>query len=416
MYGIDFGTSNTVVTIKENEFAKVLPIGQDGVVPSLMFFAKDQLPIIGHDAVSAYTQALQRKKRHDAAYNSFRFFQAVKLALKNPDFTNTHIFGQSWSAPHLAGLFLKEIKRQADACTGRNETSVVVGRPVVLGKTAAEDMAIQSRFEEACRYAGFESIRFVLEPVGAMMASDHNQNGTILIFDFGGGTLDISIANRHNGVTEILANGGIDLGGYTINEDISRARVIEHFGFYGKFRTMTGSLLDMPSWITDQVASFYALPLAEIARTRATIKDLIPEAVGSDKPKLNGLLEFLDNNLAFSLFDCIDEAKIRLSSDEQSCLRFDVEPFISINEKILRKEFSALLEPRIAAARELIERTMATANLTADQVDHVIRVGGSSRIPAFITMLEEIFPSRVQEGAVFTSIASGLLFADTEPS
>ncbi len=414
MYGIDFGTSNTVVTIKENECARVLPIGQDGVVPSLMFFAKDQLPIIGHDAVSAYTQALQRKKRHDAAYNSFRFFQAVKLALKNPDFTSTRIFGQSWSAPHLAGLFLKEIKRQADNYTGRNETSVVVGRPVVLGNTAAEDTAIQSRFEEACRYAGFENIRFVLEPVGAMLASGRNRNGTILIFDFGGGTLDISIASRHNGVTKILANGGIDLGGYTINEDISRARVIGHFGFYGKFRTMTGRLLDMPSWITDQVASFYALPLSEIARTRATIKDLIPEAVGSDKPKLSGLLEFLDNNLAFSLFDCIDEAKIRLSSDEQSYLRFDVEPFISINEKILRKEFSALIEPRIVAARELIERTMAAANLTAGQVDHVILVGGSSRIPVFITMLEEIFSSRVQEGAVFTSIASWLLFADTK--
>ncbi|MBU0936906.1 MAG: Hsp70 family protein [Spirochaetes bacterium] len=412
MYGIDFGTSNTVVTTQDGTAAtsRLLQLGGSPIIPSLLYFEKDQLPSIGFAAMDAYSDALQRHHGKLALEKSFRFFQAVKLALKDPNFTGTRIFGQFWPAESLAGLFLKEVKRQADQETGRNESAVVLGRPVVLGATAEEDSRIQNRFRKAAEFADFSDIHFVMEPVGALVSAAVPEGNT-LIFDFGGGTLDISLAAAAPGNLRILANDGIDLGGYIINEQLSRQRIISHFGFYGKFRTMTGRWLDMPKWITDQVASFYALPLAELAKTRSAIKDLIPEARPADKPKLKGLLEFLDRNLSFSLFNTIDEAKIQLSDSNSASISFQVEPYIQIAESIERAWFDHMLTPPLQAAEVLITRVLNTAGVPAESVSHVVRVGGSSRIPAFITLLERLFPGRVNEGDVFTSIASGLLEA-----
>lgn len=124
------------------------------------------------------------------------------------------------------------------------------------------------------------------------------------------------------GEVRTLASAGANLGGYLINEDLSRSRVVGHFGAGGKFKTMTGRWLEMPSWITNQVASFYALLLADIAKTRAAVKDLIYDARPADKDKLRALCEFLDRNLGFELFREIDEAKIALSSAESAAIAY----------------------------------------------------------------------------------------------
>ena len=174
---------------------------------------------------------------------------------------------------------------------------------------------------------------------------------------------------------------------------------------------MTGRWLAIPSWIVKQVPSLYALPLADLAKTRSTIKDLVFEARSEDKDKLRGLIEFLDRNLAFELFNEIDEAKISLSDAESATIAYAVPPFVRFSEEIERPWFESLIAPRVEAARRLVESALAAAGLAADDVGRVVRVGGSSRMPAFTRMLEGLFPGRVEEGAVFTSIASGLLEA-----
>ena len=167
----------------------------------------------------------------------------------------------------------------------------------------------------------------------------------------------------------------------------------------------------MPSWITHQVASFYALPLADLARTRATIKDLLYDARRVDKDKLRGLLDFLDRNLAFELFQKIDDTKIALSAKDRANIAYEVPPYIRFEEAISRGDFEELIAPRVAAARALVGQALEKAGLEAGDVTRVVRVGGSSRVPAFARMLEETFPGRVEEGEVFTSIAAGLLEA-----
>ncbi len=411
MYGIDFGTSNTVVTVRSGGITRVLGLGEGGVLPSLLYFERDRRPSVGQEAIDDYAAALRRYRGSGNLYSRFRFFQAIKLALKDRYFEGTSIFGTRLRVEALAAIFLKEVKRRADEATGEESRSLVLGRPVVLAEDPALDRRLQDRFREAARLAGFEEVDFVLEPVAASVDAAGKAGEVVLVFDFGGGTLDISLARGGPDGIETLASVGADLGGYLLNEDISRSRVIRHFGAGGKFRTMTGKWLEIPGWITNQVASFYALPLGDIAKTRAVVKDLVYDARGADKDKLRGLGEFLDRNLGFDLFREIDDAKIALSSREASAVAYAVPPFLSFREELTREGFEALIAARVAAARELVLSALAAAGLEASEVDRVVRVGGSSRVPAFARMLEALFPGRVEEGAVFTSIAAGLLEA-----
>lgn len=425
MYGIDFGTSNTVVTARDGGTTRLLDLGEGGVVPSLLYFERDRRASVGAEAIRDYTEALARWKDAGNLYSHFRFFQALKLALKDPAFTGTTIFGERMTPESLVAIFLREVKRRADMANAEaapsadasrssdaaRDDALVLGRPVVLSPDPDEDSLIQARFRKAALLAGFSSVDFVFEPVAAAVDILGEGKSDILVFDFGGGTLDISVARNEGDSVSILATAGADIGGYLLNEDISRSRVIRHFGAEGKFRTMTGRELDMPRWITDQVASFYALPLADIARTRNAIKDLLYDARREDKNKLKGLSEFLDRNLAFDLFQKIDEAKITLSTESDSSIAYAVPPYVSFSEPLSRADFEALIAPRVEAARRLVGEALAKAALAPKDIGRVVRVGGSSKVPAFARMLEELFPGRVEEGEVFTSIAGGLLEA-----
>jgi len=411
VYGIDFGTSNTVLTAREGGRTRLLDLGEGGVVPSLLYFERDRRASVGHAAASDYAAALERWKGERDLYERFRFFQALKLALKDPLYEGTTVFGERFKPEALAGIFLRELKRRADAACGTEAEEVVLGRPVTLASDGAEDARLEGRFRAAAELAGFSKVAFVPEPVGAATSLLGRHSGIVLVFDFGGGTLDVTVARMGTDSIEPLANAGIDLGGYLLDEDLSRARVIRHFGSEGKIRTMKGSWLDMPSWFTKQVASFHALPLADLARTRMSIREVLAEVRPIDKPKLRGLLDFIDRNLGFRLFERIDEAKIRLSSEDAAEMAFEVPPHVSFRERVGLAEFEALAAPRVEAARALVLSALAKAGLEAGEVGKVVRVGGSCRIPAFIRMLDSLFPGRVEEGEVFTSIAAGLLEA-----
>lgn len=364
---------------------------------------------VGGKAIEDYSEALERHRHSRDLFRHFRLFQALKLALKDEYFQGTNIFGKYWTGEALVGLFLHEVKRRADESCGQTRNAVVLGRPVRLADDPAKDLLLQARFRDACLLAGFGEVHFVLEPIAAMASLIGEEEGRTLLFDFGGGTLDITVADLSAEGVELLSSAGIDLGGYILDEDISRARIIRHFGYDGHFKTMTGKSLEIPSWITNQVASFYALPLSDIAKTRQVIRDLMHDA--DKKAALRGLNEFLDRNLAFGLFRLIDEAKIALSSEPTADVSFDVPPHVALHETLTRPDFEAIIAGRVLAAKNLVLKAVADAGIETGEIAHVVRVGGSSRIPLFVEMLEQLFPGKVREGEVYTSISAGLLRA-----
>jgi hypothetical chaperone protein len=411
MYGIDFGTSNTVVTTGNGASSKILDLGEGGVLPSLLHFERDRAPTIGSSAIADYASALDRYRGAGNLYSRFRFFQGLKLALKDPYFEGSRIFGEHRLPEELVGIFLRELKRRADAETGRPSSKLVLGRPVVLSADPGMDRLLETRFDKAARIAGFSEVAFVPEPVGAAVSLLGSLQGLVLVFDFGGGTLDITLARLGPRSVDILGSVGMDLGGFILNEDISRVRLRRHFGMGGSWRSESGRWLPLPSWLANQITSFHALPLGDIAKTRSAIKELLPDVRPADRPGLRGLADFLDRNLGFSLFAEIDRAKIALSEREEDSISFAVPPHVSFVEALSRQDFEILAAPRVEAARALVHAALRGAGVEAGEVLRLVRVGGSCRIPAFIRMLEAEFPGRVVEGEVFTSIASGLLQA-----
>jgi Molecular chaperone len=430
IFGIDFGTSNTVASVHDASVmdvsargasarggdgkARILELpGQGEVVPSLMYFERSGAFSIGREAMADYSTSLAGARAGDVRGADFRFFQGLKFALRDRYFTGTKLFGRRWSIEQLVGAYLRRLRELAEEAAGEGPELLVMGRPVVLCDDLASEAAILERYREAARIAGFPSVRFVMEPVAAM--SDIARAGTeglALVFDFGGGTLDITVAELSKGDFRVLSSVGADLGGYRLNEDISRARVIGHFGYGSTFRTMTGRRLEIPAWVTNQVASFYALPLADVLHTKAVIKDMLFEA--DKKGALLGLLDFLSGNRWYELFERIDDAKIELSSAGEASIRFDLPPNVSVDEALSRPDFERIVEPRIEEARALVRKALSEAGVAAADLSRVVRVGGSSRVPAFVRMLEAEFPGRVREGEVFTSIASGLIPAHLE--
>jgi len=410
VYGIDFGTSNTVVSARRGSAARVLELeGLGTVVPSLLYFERDRPFSAGAEAREDYARALERWKGERDLYARFRFFQGLKFALRDELFTGTAVFGRRWKAEELVGAFLRVVKERADRAAGAEIREAVVGRPVRLSADPASEAAILERYRSACRLAGIETMHFVAEPIAAAASLVGSLEGLALVFDFGGGTLDIAVAELSGGKARVLASAGAELGGYALDEDLSRARIIRHFGYGSTFRTMTGRDLRLPSWITNQVASFYALPLSDIARTREAIRELMFEA--RSKEALRGLVAFLDANMAFGLFERVDEAKIGLSDGEEAAIRFAVPPHVAFEERITRPQFEELVAPRVAEAERLVDRALAEAGVAAGAVARVLRVGGSSQVPAFAAMLERRFPGRVERGEVFTSISAGLTAA-----
>ena len=404
MVGIDFGTSNTVVTVPSGPHSRLLPLGEGSVsLPTLLFVDQKHTVLIGHEARRAYTQAA----RSVSGAAPFRLFQALKLALKDPSIESTNLFGTQVRLEKIVSWYLRALHDKiSEAHPGWDETAVV-GRPVELSADPAVDLALQKRFEAAFLAAGFARVGFVAEPVAAAVDLVGSVEGRVLVFDFGGGTLDVSVADLRGGQIQVAASVGRDLGGYLLDEDLARMRIQRHFGHGGRLVTLTGQVLQVPHEVTGQVVRFKVLPYEEIRRIKRLIPELLPEAV--DKPPLQGLLAFLERNLTYDLYEVLDAAKIRLSDHPEALVEFGVPPHVALHETVTRGQFEAIIGPRVDEAETLIRQALDRAGCSAGDIDHVVRVGGSSQIPAFVRRLEALFPGRISEGNLFDGIALGLL-------
>ncbi len=395
MVGIDFGTSNTVVTAGSGTLFSL---------PTLLFIDPSHRIEIGHAARRAYGEA---SRAQGSGAVGFRLFQALKLALKDPGLQSTNVFGKQVRIETIVSWYLSALRQRIENAVPGWDRTAVVGRPVELSPEPTTDAALQRRFASAFHEAGFSSVRFVLEPVAAAVHLVGSHRGRVLVFDFGGGTLDVSLARLEATTLEVDVSVGQDLGGYLIDEDLARARIQRHFGHGSKLRTLAGQWLEVPHEVTSQVVQFKVLPFDEIRRIKRLIPELLQESV--EKPKLRGLLAFLEQNLTSQLYQVLDEAKIRLSTVDEATVEFAVAPHLSILERLTRHELEQLMTPRAEQAMALVKSALDRAGWQPSQVDHVVRVGGSSQIPLFCRHLENLFPGRLSAGNLFEGIALGLL-------
>ncbi|MET0261554.1 MAG: Hsp70 family protein, partial [Rariglobus sp.] len=189
IYGIDFGTSNSAVTIwNATQRTLVRDPRIAGVDATFMYFpytTKRIAPVLGNAAKLRYVEDEMRG----------RFFQAIKTILPYATFTDTVINNQTYTIEDLIAIFLRHLKERADAVTQQDVKRVILGRPAVFSTDADEDQLAEERLRSAARIAGFTEIHFQYEPIAAAFAYEARitKPERVLVGDFGGGTSDFTV-------------------------------------------------------------------------------------------------------------------------------------------------------------------------------------------------------------------------------
>ncbi len=461
-YGLDFGTTNSAIAIEEGGKGKVLPIDSASLDPRIirtmlyflrrelvisdkipqnrlndLTFKKDELTwegeqkfLIGTEAVNQYMKENRNRKPGitrkiltgklvipgdgadpvpeyylDYDYGTGRFIQSIKTALKSTGYKGTEVFGNFLSLEELISHFVGQVKKRADKEMGTEVTEIVVGRPVHFSDDPEKDKAAQDRLEKALKLSGFENIRFVFEPIAAaeqFIATSGHKDQLVFVFDFGGGTLDTAIV-RAGEQSEVLAADGVYIGGDLLNADIFEAKLWDYFGSNSYW---SDQQLFMPTHIYQSLEAWYTIPSLNNPDTMETLKRV--KYKNTDPEAIDRFTHLIKANLGFDMYEAVEKDKKHLSEAQSARISFKDGP-IDLDIEITRKEFERIIQPRVSEIRETVLRTLAEAGIKPENIDVVVRTGGSSLIPIFEEMLAEIFgQGKIKQFETFTSIAAGL--------
>lgn len=441
-YGLDFGTSNSAVAAPHNGAVRLYPIDPHAANPdvasSVLFIDRAGNSFVGAQAIQVFVERntgreIQRKRvtsgqvietaygqelvQFDADIDApGRFFQSIKSFLADEAFEGTNVFGTFYTIEELAAEFIRQLKMRADALNERAIDAVMMGRPVFFSTDPHQDRLAQTRLEHAARMAGFSDIEFLFEPIGAALTyeAEIDREQIAFVFDFGGGTLDFTVirldpAHMHlrDRKQDILAVGGVVVGGNTFDEDLMEKRLMKYFGKNYVGKTLTGAEIRLPRWIQLQLRSWYTIPFLNEHKTIEDLRDLIVMAE-KGRGDLVALLTLIQKNYGWNLFQAIEHAKLELSGKRTSKIAFRRDA-IQIDEPLTRREFETVIGQRLRNIDKEMDRTLHAAGLKPQDIDVVIRTGGSSLIPAVQKMLERKFGAeKVNKQEVFTSVVQGL--------
>jgi hypothetical chaperone protein len=434
--GIDFGTSNSSVAVARDGEVRMLPLDSHArdprVMRSLLYITRAGEIVAGQHALDLYTeQNTGREVKLERRYigevkmtfsdmtvvkDAFalvdvnepgRLFQSLKRFLPVTSFKKTNVFGSEYTLEGLVATLAREMVRAAEQALGEPVRALTIGRPVRFSEDPAKNEAARQRLEDAWALVGLDSVRFVEEPIGAAhhyaAEAQLAPGARFLVFDFGGGTLDITVASAARDGIEVLATGGVPIGGDLLDSRLMETRVAKHFG---KGAHYVERRLPLPSHLFSRLRSWQTI----VELNRPDLLQLIREAKrASDRPGEFAQLEGLvTRNLGLALFRAIEEAKIALSDDEQTEVRFERYP-VDVREPVARHEFEAAIAAQLRAARDCTLAAVEAAGCAPEEIETVITTGGSSLIPAFRRGLEEALPrAQIAATGTFTSVAAGL--------
>jgi len=333
--------------------------------------------------------------------------QYLKTALRkgtaSGGIDGTQMFEHYYYTGDLVEAYLTELKKRAEEVLEEEITGVTLGRPVKFAENPVQDRRSEEILKQAALDAGFQEVDFEFEPVAAALFYEKSltEPQNVLIFDFGGGTLDIAIMRLGdpNG-QQIFANGGIDIAGSDFDRAIIEKRLLPHFGW--------GIVHHRPE-ITDLITvvpDWSALPELSTPIARRNLEKAIQAKIAP--VRLQNLKSLIFDDLAFEFYNRVEAAKIELSQQGSTVIELKGDE-IDIWELYTRSQFEA----DIADYREQIEKvlldTVIASGLQPEQIDAVVKTGGSSNIPVFTKMLAQIFGAdKLKESSAFSSVTSGL--------
>jgi molecular chaperone DnaK len=370
--GIDLGTTNSVVAVMEGGQPTVIA-NQEGsrTTPSVVAFTKSGERLVGQ---VAKRQAITNPENTVFSIKRFmgRRYDEVSEEMKMVPYKVTRgdsndarvdIMGKKYSPPEISAMILTKLKEAAESYLGGKVTQAVITVPAYFND------AQRQATKDAGKIAGLEVMRIINEPTAAALAYglDKKKNETIAVYDFGGGTFDISILEVGEGVVEVKStNGDTHLGGDNIDQ-----RVID--------------------WI---VAEFKKENAIDLSRDQMALQRL-KEAAEKAKMELSTLLE-TEINLPFITADASGPKHLQM--------------------KLTRARFEQMVEDIVQRSVGPCKQAMADANVTPQQIDEVVLVGGQTRMPRIQQLVRELFSKEPHKGvnpdevvAVGAAVQGGVL-------
>ncbi|MBP8950328.1 MAG: Hsp70 family protein, partial [Candidatus Promineofilum sp.] len=318
------------------------------------------------------------------------------------------VIGQFYySLETLIALYLSVTKARAERLLGQEIRQEVLGRPVHFAADDAADRLAEARLLHAAFDAGYETVYLQYEPVAAAYgyALELTRPENALIFDFGGGTLDITVMRLGEGRPRVLATGGIPVAGDVFDQKLVRAKLPRHFG-EGSLYGPRHKALSTPQWIYDSFADWQAILQLNSAQNRQILREMAQTA--QRKHQIEALLALVGSNYGLKMFDVVETAKRALSEKRGAEIYLDG-PGFSVREFVTRLEFENIIRAETRAIEHHLEETVRRSGLRPEQIDSVIRTGGSALIPAFYEMLGRHFgEAKVRSIDAFSSVTAGL--------
>jgi hypothetical chaperone protein len=370
-----------------------------------------------------------------------RFLRSLKSGLATT-YEGTTIFGRYYELEELIALYLREIRERVEGETGQAVAGVVLGRPVNFGGGEADlwslgpktrgpwsmgqrtrgNQRAEERLRRAAEMAGFQEIAFELEPVAAALHYELRASGpqNVVVFDLGGGTLDITVMHiGEPGKRQVFATGGVGIAGDAFDQRVIGALLLDHFGHGSTVRTGPSAestpahgkaqgeeAMPFPSQYTDALVNWQVIP--ELTRPETLHFFHLAQINGSHPARIRALESLLVNNYAARLFDEVERAKIALSDAHFALIRLTGDD-IDVWQPLTRSQFETLIADETRCIKACLLDTLDCSGLSVDEIDAVVRTGGSAQIPHFIEMLGRIFgPEKLVLTEVFGSVTAGL--------
>src|SRR3954453_15050921 len=350
--GIDLGTTNSVVSVLEGGEPTVIANAEGGrTTPSVVAFAKNGEVLVGEVA------------KRQAIPNPDRTIRSVKRHM-GTGWTTDDVDGKRYTAQEISARTLQKLKRDAEAYIGDTVTQAVITVPAYFND------AQRTATKEAGQIAGLEVLRIINEPTAAALAYGLDKGAedeTVLVFDLGGGTFDVSVLEIGDGVFEVKStHGDTHLGG-----DDWDQRIID--------------------WLVQQFRSAHGVDLS------------------NDKMAVQRLKE------------AAEKAKIELSQVQQTQITL---PFITatpegplhLDEQLTRARFQELTQDLLDRCKVPFEQAIKDAGLTKGDIEHVILVGDSTRMPAVAELVKEMTGNEPHKGvnpdevvAIGAAVQAGVL-------
>jgi hypothetical chaperone protein len=445
--GLDFGTTNSGAAVFDGQQVTVFPLDLSNADPTVMrsalYITREQEVHVGRGALDTYyRQNVGRPSRmvqehvgeieitqgdvgsvkgYPVGPQTYvrdvhvlvdellpgRLLYALKSGLAT-GYQGTAMFGRTYSLEDLIALYLRQVRERVEAESGQRVEGVTLGRPVnfVESSGEADNQRAEDRLRRAAEMAGFREITFELEPVAAALFYELtvSEPQNVVVFDLGGGTLDITVMRvGEPGQRQVFATGGVGVAGDTFDRRILEWRVLDHFG---RGSTWSDDAKPFPSQYTDALINWQTIP--ELLQPE-TLHFLRVARLTSSHPKqLRALESLLVNNYAMRLYDEVERAKIALSSAIFDTIQLTGED-IDLWQPITRAQFDSIIAVETRRIQDCLLDTLGRSGLDPEQIDAVVRTGGSAQIPRFVEMLGQVFGSdKVVLSDVFSSVTAGL--------